>query len=115
MLPKQRRIPRENFSHILAHGSRFNSQHLLLYIAKNTLVAKNKARIAFSVSKKVCPSAVDRNKYRRMGYSALSPEISNIKDGYLLFFSYKKGSVPVSFKTIQNEIMGLLSTSSMLK
>ncbi len=116
MLPKERRVPRENFSYILSTGSRFNSPHLLLYVAKYPQdMARNKSRIAFSVSKKVCSKASDRNRYRRIGYSAVSLALSRIKDGYFLFFSYKKGSVPIDFKKIQNEVVGLLSSSSVIE
>lgn len=115
MLPKERRVPREEFSHILASGVRFNSPKLLLYITKSKNTANNKTRIAFSVSKKVCPKAVDRNRYRRIGYASVSPIIGGLQNGYLLFFSYKKGSVPTTLKVIQNEVSGLLSVSNVLK
>lgn len=116
MLPKERRVPREDFSYILSNGVRFNSSKLLLYVAKiPSDRPKNKTKIAFSVSKKVCPHAVDRNRYRRVGYSVIRPILGRIKDGYFLFFSYKKGSVPTTFKTLENEVLGLLSNASVLE
>jgi ribonuclease P protein component len=113
MLTKNRRIPRENFSYILSNGARFNSPRLLLYIAK--IPEKTPSRVAFSVSKKVCPKAVDRNRYRRIGYSAISVVIKALKPSYFLFFSYKKGSIPAKFEEIEKEVKALLSSSSMLE
>lgn len=113
MLPKNRRIPRKNFSYILSNGVRLNSPKLLLYLAK--IPEKGLTRVAFSVSKKVCPKAVDRNKYRRIGYVSISNIVNKIKPGYFLFFTYKKGSVPTSLPVIDKEIKALLSDSSMLE
>ncbi len=113
MLPKNRRIPRDNFTRILSHGIRFNSSKLLLYLDK--MPENNPSRVAFSVSKKVCSKAVDRNRYRRIGYSVVSKFLSNIKSGYFLFFVYKKGSIPVKFSILEKEIEALLSGSCVLE
>ncbi len=116
MLPKKRRIPRENFSYILSKGLRFNSPKLLLHVSKEQdLELQNNSKIAFSVSKKVCPKAVDRNKYRRRGYSAVATLIDRIKDGYFLFFSFKKGSVPVKQEALLNDIERLLSDAGVIE
>ncbi|KND47983.1 MAG: ribonuclease P protein component [Parcubacteria bacterium C7867-006] len=115
MLQKERRIPRADFTHILSSGRRFNSPRLLLYVANITEnKAKNNTRVAFSVSKKVCSKATDRNKYRRQGYSVIESNLNRINDGFLLFFSFKKSSVPVSYKVLESEIVGLLSDSGVL-
>ncbi len=115
MLPKKRRISRSEFPYILANGKRYNSQHLLLYLVKNQA---NKpyfqTKIAFSVSKKVCNTAVGRNKLRRRGYSVVGKKISKIEPGSLGFFVFKKGSTSTSFKALEGEIFELLSNSLML-
>ncbi len=115
MLRKERRIPRREFTHILSSGRRFSSPSFLLYAAKNIQnTANNKTKIAFSVSKKVCPKATDRNKYRRRGYSVIDTNLNRLREGFLLFFSYKKLSTTVSYKTLESEILGLLSDSGVL-
>lgn len=109
MLPKERRIPKSYFNHLIKDGQRKNSQHLLLYISKNGQDKPYKTKISFSVSKKVTNSAVVRNKLRRRGYSVVERYISNLKPNLLLFFSYKKGSEKLSFENIREEVGFLLS------
>lgn len=72
------------------------------------------SRFSFSVSKKVCPGAAKRNKYRRRGYSIISRYMKKINQGYFCFFSFKKGSVPAEFSVLEKEIKELLSTSLVL-
>ncbi len=107
MLPKTRRISKKEFPFILKSGSRFNSPHLLLYIAKTE--ANLPSRFAFSVSKKICKNAVYRNRYRRQGYSIISKYIKDVKNGYFCFFSFKKGIYPLSFDDLSKETTSLLS------
>lgn len=97
----------------MSSGVRLNSPKLLLYLTR--IPEKSLTRVAFSVSKKVCPKAVDRNRYRRIGYESISRVINNIKPGYFLFFTYKKGSVPTSLSVVDKEIKALLSDSSVLE
>ncbi len=116
MLSKDRRIERKEFSLILSTGLRFNSSGFLLYVAKMPInMANVGSKIAFSVSKKVCQKAVDRNKYRRRGYQAVLPVLKSIKPGYYLFFVYKKGLIPTRLKTIETEVAKLLSESHVLE
>jgi ribonuclease P protein component len=115
MLPKKRRISRATFPYIIRSGRRTNSPSLLLYTALVDGNTKEKeTKISFSVSKKVCSGASDRNKHRRWGYSAVSPLLKNIKNGYYLFFCFKKTQKPLSFKQIQKEVLELLSVSGVL-
>ena len=52
---------------------------------------------------------MDRNKYRRQGYSIIYKYLQKIPDGFLFFFSFKKGQYPVLFSELEKEIAGLLS------
>ena len=115
MLPKNRRISRKEFPYILKTGKRLNSPSLLLYITPIVSETKPKeSRFSFSVSKKTCPKAVERNKHRRRGYSIILKKISNIKSGYYCFFSFKRTIKPVTFFTLEKEVYELLSISNML-
>ncbi len=82
-----------------------------MYLAKNN---KNKSKFSFSVSKKVCKSAVDRNRLRRQGYSIISKHIKEIKEENLFIFVFKKGSSVYGFERLEQEILGLLSLSGVL-
>ncbi len=115
MLPQNRRIPKKYFPYILKNNKRHNSIHLLLYISPIDPSLKNKqSRFSFSVSKKVCSLAVDRNKYRRRGYSIVSKYTKQVKDGYFCFFSFKKSTTPITFSVLEKEAKELLSLSGVL-
>lgn len=113
MLNKKRRIRRKSFGGVLIKGRRYNSPHLLMYINKSS--ADTPSRFSFSVSKKVAQKAVDRNKYRRRGYSVISRNIGKIKLDHFFVFSFKKGSAGLKFSELEKEILELLSISGMLK
>lgn len=105
MLPKNRRIPRKDFSIVLS-GKRYNYSHFLVYISKTK--EKTPSLFSFSVSKKVANTAVLRNKLRRQGYFIVSKYIKNINNGYFVFFSYKKDKYPILFSKIESEITQIL-------
>jgi len=110
MLSKKRRISKKEIEVILKTGKRLNSPHLSLYISKTNLGC---SRFSFSVSKKVCPKAVDRNKYRRRGYSVIQ-KINQIKPGYDCLFVFKKGSSGIKHDIVEGEISELLYVSGVL-
>ena len=111
MLSKTRRIPRQYFPEILTKGRRYNSPSLLLYC----LPTAGESRFSFSVSKKVCKKAVDRNKHRRRGYAAVQKHLDSIKSGFFCFLSFKKGSGGISFAALEKEITDLLKASSVVR
>lgn len=116
MLAKNRRISRKEFPYILSKGKKYDSNHLFLYMTPIHSNGANKSsKFSFSISKKVRPSAVERNKYRRRGYSIVSNHIEEVKPGYFYFFSFKKGSVPMKFSVLEKEITELLSVPRMIK
>ncbi len=127
MLPKNRRIDKKFFSVRFSDSRRFVSPHLSLTVAKNKdrtngqslevadgrpqqegNVGTGASKFAFSVSKKIQKLAVDRNRLRRQGYSVVGKYLSKIPDGFLFFFSFKKGQYPILFSDLEKEIIGLL-------
>jgi ribonuclease P protein component len=109
MLAKKRRIGKKFFSVHFSNTQRFVSPHLLLTVVKNE---RAQSCFAFSVSKKICKRAVDRNRLRRQGYSVIGKYLKDIPDGFLFFFSFKKGAYPVSFSNLKKEICSLLSVKN---
>lgn len=101
------------FPRVLSSGKRHNSQSLLLTVVESDSNAPS--RFTFSISKKVSKNATDRNTARRRGYSSVSRHLDSVKPGYLLFFSFKKGSGRAAFSTIEKEIVDLLHASGVLK
>ncbi len=115
MLPQKRRIARKELSLLLTKGKRYNSEHLLLYVGVDSQKNLPKSsRFSFSVSKKVSRNAVDRNKLRRQGYSIIQKHTSVLKSGYMCFFSFKKAKGKLLFSQLEEEIVGLLSSSLVL-
>ncbi len=114
MLPSNNRIPKKDFAHILSKGKRYSSPSLLLYVTPFQTNDIQKSKFSFSVSKKVCPPAVGRNKYRRWGYSIILEHKSHIRNGYFYFFSFKKPKNKPSFNDLEGEIEKLLSEANML-
>jgi ribonuclease P protein component len=116
MLSRSKRIPRKEFEHIIRNGRRYFSDHFVLYAEKTPL--KDHSFFSFSVSKKIFKRAVDRNLYRRRGYSVANKFFKNIKPGYFLFFSYKKGGheqkLNISQKEIEKEIYDLFEQSGII-
>ena len=113
MLSKARRIQKSFFKKILVEGKRYNSVSLLLYLSLNDK-RESPTKFSFSVSKKVLKGAVNRNLYRRRGYSIIGRNIKNIKSGYLCFFSFKKGSNKLTFNFLEKEVLNLLNLSGVL-
>lgn len=112
MLPKNRRIQKKLFSSVVLLGKRYNSEHFLAYINE---IEKNKPSIfSFSVSKKVCKSAVDRNRLRRQGYSVISKHLNEILSGHTCFFSFKKGLKPITFNEIEREVGDILKSTGII-
>jgi|ERR1700733_1812601 len=116
MLPKVRRVPRELLTNALLRGQRHNSANLLLSVANNS---EGPSRFSFSVSKKVCKNAVDRNKFRRRGYAVVRGLLKKTKSGFLCVFSFKKASMTnskkISFAEMEKEITDLLTASGVLE
>lgn len=112
MLPKNRRIERSIFSHILSNSNRYNSTYFTLYISP--ISSKNEpSHFSFSVSKKVSKSAVDRNKKRRQGYSVINKNLKQIKPNFYCFFVFKRVENS-KYSEIEKDIIKLLSISGVL-
>lgn len=112
MLPKNRRIQKKQFSSVVLLGKRYNSEHFLAYI--NRIDKDKPSLFSFSVSKKVCKSAVGRNRLRRQGYSIVSKNLEKISSGYTCFFSFKKVSKLPSFNEIEGEIEYILKKADLI-
>jgi len=110
MLPKTRRIQKALFSKVFSTGRRLNSPHFLVNVSKIDDISPS--RFAFSVSKKVCKKAVDRNRLRRQGYSAVSKHIKTIPPGFLFIFTFRKSPQPIIFSELEKEIHAMITSTT---
>lgn len=117
MLPKKQRIPKALVGNLFLRGKSLPSPHFLFKFEKiesgHELVSSD-SRFVVSISKKVAPTAVLRNRTRRRVYSALHKLVPNVRSGYLIGFSVKKGGEQISYEAIVPEIKNLLSKAGLL-
>ena len=111
MLPRKRRVHKDVFGEVLKKGLSFHSAHISLRGIKKDDISPS--RFSFTVSKKVASKAVDRNLLRRRATSVLEQHLPSIKKGISGIFSFKTGSLELSFGQIEAEIVGLLKQSDL--
>lgn len=112
MLPKKQRVSRKLFEAAFRASRTFSSPFFVLKIkeAQENPADGGASRFAFSVSAKICPKAVDRNKFRRRGYAAARNLLPQIKKPAIFLFIAKKGADKLSFQKLQEEIKNSLHT-----
>jgi ribonuclease P protein component len=109
MLAKNRRIQKALFSKVFSGGKRFVSAHFLVGATK---IGGGTSRFAFSVSKKVCKRAVDRNRLRRQGYAVIEKHLKNIPPGFIFIFTFKKFAEKISFSEMEKEICDMIANAT---
>jgi len=118
MLSKKNRISRALFSLIFVNGQIYHSSSVYIQVAQlRSNIKKSipeKSKFAFVISKKAVKKAVSRNKLRRIGYSIIQKNLTNIKNGYLVSFFFKKNIISLSKIEIENEIIFLLKKTKLL-
>jgi ribonuclease P protein component len=112
MLSKARKIKREDFPRNFKDGKTYNSLNISLFVSKNK--TKSLSRFSFVVSSKVSKKAIKRNKLKRRGYYIINKNKKIIKNNFYVVLFFKKGSVNLNFKEINNEIMFLLNKSMLI-
>jgi ribonuclease P protein component len=105
MLPKKNRITRESFKRA-AYGPMAHSGSFSLRISQGK---EGPARFSFVISKKVAPSAVERNTLRRKGYAVLERLLPHLKPGTQGVFTAKKGAEIKTFAELERDITDLLA------
>jgi ribonuclease P protein component len=115
MLPKQSRIPRKLFTHLIGQNqpgraNYYNSKHFTLRFAPSPTT---KPHVAVSVSKKISKKAVTRNTIRRRVYSAISGMLPRLK-GELMLFVARPGSDVLKGEDLKLELEELLLKSGLI-
>ncbi len=110
MLDKKRRIKSELFKKAQKYSAKtFHSDNFTLKVAKNP--EKSESKFAFVVSGKVSSKAVDRNRLKRRGFSALRGFSDNVRHPLILIFYVKKSALNLKFSQFKDEIVELLRKS----
>lgn len=103
MFPKKQRVTKDTFEKSAKTGSRKAGLHFSLTITPSPDAI---SRFAVVVSKKVAPTAVERNKTRRRVFGALEA-MSPIQPATYIFFA-KKGAPELSYKNLEAEVRTLI-------
>jgi ribonuclease P protein component len=111
MLPQKLRIRKAEAREAFMHGTTITSPSFLLKIQKTP---GKSTRFAVSVSKKVAPTAVLRNRTRRRVYSVICTLLPGVKPGFIAAISVKKGGETLNSAQIATEIKGILSRAGVL-
>lgn len=104
MLPKRRRITRQNFPANPRGGAVMHSPHFSL---RMTPAGATPYRVSVVVSKKVAARSVDRHLVKRRVYESVARS-EEISPGVYVFFA-KKDAHTISFRELHGEITKLLS------
>ena len=109
MLSKKQRVSRKLFESAYRTSWTFSSPFFVLKAAP-----AQSSKFAFSVSAKVCPKAVDRNKLRRRGYAAARNLLPQIKTPAIYLFITKKGAEKLNFQKFQEAIKNILQKAGVV-
>lgn len=113
MLSRKLRIPKALAREVFMVGQSVSSNHFFL----KTLPSRDPgspSQFAVSISKKVAPTAVLRNRTRRRFYSALRDFVPQIRSGFLVGFVVKSGGQALEYGDIVTELKSALSRSRLL-
>lgn len=101
MLPKIKRITKEDFLFIIKNGKILHGSFFYLRYIKS-----EKPKYSFVLSKKIAKMAVIRNKYRRLGYNTLLK--IDLKPIWGVFF-YKKEALNIKKEDLEKDIINILN------
>lgn len=101
MLPKQKRLSKEDFSHLFHHTRSFKGDFFVLRYVFPT-AKEQKATVI--VPKKIYKSAVSRNKYRRIVYTILGDIFTKKSAGVCCSVTITKQIPRMSFLEIKHTV-----------
>lgn len=111
MLPQKLRIRKATAREVFTHGLNVSSPAFLLKFEKKP---GEPTRFAVSVSKKVAPTAVLRNRTRRRVYSVIRDLLPIVKPGFVAAISVKKGGETLDHTGIVTQVKGVLSRAGIV-
>jgi ribonuclease P protein component len=113
MLPKHSRLTKETIERHLIRARRLKTSRFLVLYTR--IPQSPRPQISFTVSKKVAPKAVVRNKLRRRGYAAAKPLFPRISTDATVLISYTSPDTKVSITELTIEIEQALVSVGLIK
>jgi ribonuclease P protein component len=112
MLPKKARLTKKIIETELGNARRLKTAHFLVLYTLSGM--EKHPRISFSVSKKVAKRAVDRNRIRRRGYSAVAPLLIGCKQSARILVQCSSTWEMSSISDIRHELYTAFSSIQIL-
>lgn len=108
MLAKKHRMSQALAREVFTRGLNSATPHFLIKTlpssASSTFGQKSASLFAVSISKKIAPTAVLRNRTRRRVYAAVRDVLPRVRPGLLVGIVVKKGGEKIPYATIATEI-----------
>lgn len=109
MIPKKRRVKKDEIPLIFKIGRSYHSPLFLVKVVKDGL----KSEFGVVIASKTARNAIERNLWKRRIKSIIRQEIVRIKPGFKVLVFLKKRP-ELEFKYLKEELSGLLQQSGLL-
>jgi ribonuclease P protein component len=110
MLPSSQRLSSRQFDLVMKKGRIIRSPIFLIRLLK----VEEKSRVSAVVPKKVCKTAVGRNKIRRQMYEAVQPFFSSLVQGYHIALFANDKAKEIDFADLSKEVKDLFVKAGLL-
>jgi ribonuclease P protein component len=107
MLPKSKRLTTEEIESLSTGKSVFGTLISMRVLKSGT------TKFAVSVSKKIAPLAVDRNRMRRRVYSVI-PALGDLKTPAFIMLMPKKELLAAPIEVVQSEVSAVLKKGGLI-
>ncbi|MFA5986707.1 MAG: ribonuclease P protein component [Parcubacteria group bacterium] len=111
MITKPHRLHTYRFSSLYSQGKRHYFGGALLFFLPNN---SPHSHIAYVVGKKYSPSAVKRNRQRRVLYAALHTHLLNLAPGYDIVISYTNRGKVLPYREACATLSALFSQAKLI-
>jgi ribonuclease P protein component len=113
MLPKLARLTKETIERHLIRARRLKTSRFLVLYTR--IPQATQPQVSFTVSKKVAPKAVLRNKLRRRGYTAVRPLIPRLSPDAAILVSYTRPETKASIAELSAELEKAFISAGLLQ
>jgi len=111
MLSQNKRISTDSFKNIILKGDVFYSPFFTI----RRLINNDESRFAVSAPKKICKTAVMRNKIRRRIYTAISSLENRFVSKQQIVIIIKDASIKLSLSQTKEELIKIFVKCGLLK
>lgn len=116
MLSKGARLSKHQVEYVLSHGKRTSSRFFFATVSPSCGPlpeerAPRASKFAAVISKKVAPTAVERNSFRRRTYNAIRANLTSLARPLCIVVVVKKESKNVQYAALVEDMKALLASA----